>query len=436
MSVLTQQNFTQQFLSDLTSVSPKASFMPFEKIASALQFLEEKGIPNNKWEDYKYCNIEAILRKEFKTVSKAEQEINFSELKNHIIDQDAIPVFIFNGKVVAPNETINTDGLRIEALEDLSAEGKEIFENHFAKSSENFSDSLVALNTAYCGNGLLVHLKKGTQLDSPVYIIHLNTNKENCILNTRKLIVAEENSRLQINETYVSGTELGKIFENECTEIFIGKNAVLHHNILQNENDSSYKVSTIQTNQQQDSNYAVNTFTLGGNILRNNLNIVVKGEHAETHLNGLSISNGQQLIDHHTLVDHAVPNCVSNELYKGVANGKSTLIFNGKIFVRRDAQKINAYQSSKNILLSDVASVNTKPQLEIFANDVKCSHGTSTGKVDEEALFYLKSRGIGEVAAKKLLLQAFAGEVLEKVKDEKFRTEIEARMNQKIELNA
>ena len=163
---------------------------------------------------------------------------------------------------------------------------------------------------------------------------------------------------------------------------------------------------------------------MGGNFVRNNINVCVDGKNAETSLNGLSIANGNQLVDHHTKIDHAVPECTSNELYKGLANGKSTLVFNGKIFVRPDAQKINAYQSSKNILLSDDAGIYTKPQLEIFANDVKCSHGTSTGKVDENALFYLKARGIGDAAAKKLLLQAFAAEITESITNEELKMQI------------
>jgi Fe-S cluster assembly protein SufD len=176
-------------------------------------------------------------------------------------------------------------------------------------------------------------------------------------------------------------------------------------------------------------NYSTGTYTFGGSLVRNNLNVALDSDLCEAHLNGLFIAGGVQLIDNHTLVDHKFPNCQSNELYKGIAKDKSTGIFNGKIFVQKDAQKTNAYQSSKNILMSDDATINTKPQLEIYADDVKCSHGTSTGKVDENALFYLKARGIGEESARKLLLQAFAQEVIDKVEVEELRERITVMFN-------
>ena len=436
MSVITQQSFTQQFLSELSAISPKAVFMPFEKIASALHLLEEKGLPNNKWEEYKYCNVEAILRKEFKSLSSVENAIENTQLKHFINDPHAINIFIVNGKILRENHTSSLPaGLRIQALEELSEEGKIIFETHSGKINTENYDPFVALNTAYCGSGLLLHVKKNTAIEKPVHLIHVNSCKAQTVINSRKLIVLEEFAQLNFHESYFSLNNEGKVFENELSEIIISKNAILRHNILQAENENGFKVCTTQVHQEKQSYYNVNTFSFGGSMVRNNLNIAVHGEQAETHLNGLATGRLNQLIDNHTLVDHTVSDCMSSELYKGIANGKSTLVFNGKIFVRPDAQKINAYQSSKNILLSDDASINTKPQLEIFANDVKCSHGTSTGKVDEEALFYLKSRGIGDNAAKQLLLHAFASEVAEKVKNESFRMEVEKYLEKAIALN-
>ncbi len=196
---------------------------------------------------------------------------------------------------------------------------------------------------------------------------------------------------------------------------------MLHHS---NEGALSYSVNTNQVKVSKYANYSNSTFTMSGELVRNNHNVELASADCEAHLNGLFVTNGAQLVDNHTLIDHQMPNCQSNELYKGIAKDKSTGVFNGKIYVRKDAQKTNAYQSSKNILLSDDATINTKPQLEIYADDVKCSHGTSTGKVDEEALFYLKARGIGDTNARKLLLQAFAQELIDKIEIESLQQRV------------
>ncbi len=218
----------------------------------------------------------------------------------------------------------------------------------------------------------------------------------------------------------------GKVFHNFLSEKLIAEGARLDSFILQEEGADGYSVHTNQVEVHKKGNYDNTTFTLSGELVRNNHNVVLKGSHSAAHLYGLFSAKGTQLVDNHTLMDHQVPDCESNELYKGIAAGKSTGVFNGKIFVRQDAQKTNAYQSSKNILLCDDATINTKPQLEIYADDVKCSHGTSTGKVDEEALFYLRSRGIGDQSARKLLLASFAGEVIKRITVESLAERVSA----------
>jgi Fe-S cluster assembly protein SufD len=243
------------------------------------------------------------------------------------------------------------------------------------------------------------------------------------MIHPRLLIVAEENSSLTLIEKHY-GTQNGKVFSTNTQEISLAENAQIHHYRIQAENENSFHFSNIEVQQNSNSNYTASTFTFGGALVRNNHHIRLNGKNAEANLNGLIIASHTNLIDNHTLIDHATPHCNSNEMYKGIANDKSSIVFNGKIMVRRDAQKTNAYQSSKNILLSDDATVNTKPQLEIFADDVKCSHGTSTGKVDEQALFYLKARGIGDVSARRLLLQAFAQELIDKIEIESLQEEV------------
>ncbi|HWY10608.1 MAG TPA: Fe-S cluster assembly protein SufD, partial [Bacteroidia bacterium] len=310
--------------------------------------------------------------------------------------------------------------VRINTLSNSSAEVKD----HITKYANVNSDAFVALNTAFCSGGLFIQIKG--VVEKPIHIINITSVSENSFINPRQLIVLEKNAEVVVVESFVSGNNSGKIFQNHLSEIVLNENAKLNSYRLQNEDENSYQVNTVQVNVNRYANYTTNTFTFNGAVVRNNLNVVLASDLCESHLNGLFISSESKLIDNHTLVDHQKPNCQSNELYKGIAKGKSTGIFNGKIYVRKDAQKTNAYQSSKNILLSEDATINTKPQLEIYADDVKCSHGTSTGKVDEAALFYLKSRGIGDEKARKLLLQAFAQEVIDKINIEELKERVVA----------
>jgi Fe-S cluster assembly protein SufD len=400
--------FTHNFLEELDKSSGKANFMPANEIGVALQYLEEKGIPNAKHEDYKYCNIESILRKEFKTISG--KEIEAKDVKKNCFIKDACNIYILNGKLITDiSETPEKSTL--SAIDKTSAD---VLKKHLGRYAPANSDVMIALNAAYADRGFFLHIT--SVIEKPIVIHHLNSLEGTLFFNTRNLIVVEKNTQATIIEvTYPS---VSQSFKNSVTEIFVGEHAHCNHTLVQNAGEKNYSVNATKVHQETYSNYINNCFTFSGALIRNNLNTAIDGQFAEAHLNGLFVTNGTQNVDNHTLVDHLKPNCQSNELYKGIANGKSTATFNGQIFVERDAQKTNAYQSSKNILLSNDATVNAKPELEIYADDVKCSHGTSTGKVDESALFYLKSRGIGEESAKKLLLHAFAHEVINQVKTE------------------
>ena len=429
MSIVTQQNITQNFLSELSSHSAKATFTPFNKIAEALKFLEEKGIPNNKVEDYKYCNVEAIIRKDFKTLTNSFSvpDKKFIQDKKN---KNALNIVVINGKLSESESDLDflPPLISILPIEKAAEKFPEEFQKYFGTGASEKKDAFIAMNTAFAGSGIYLHAKQNAVLEKPVQIIYIDEAKDTAAHNCRNLFIVDHNAQINISEHFTGGKEKGKIFSNHVAEIFVGENAIVQHQVIQERNENSFGIYTTQLSQDKQSNYTINTFSFSGSLIRNNLNIVVNGQRAETHLNGLSVTNGTQLVDNHTLVDHAKANCESSELYKGIAGGKSNLTFNGKIFVRRDSQKINAYQSSKNILMSDDATVNTKPQLEIFANDVKCSHGTSTGKVDEDAMFYLKSRGIGEEKSKKLLLHAFAAEVLNKVKNEELKVELAEKL--------
>lgn len=401
---------TQTLLDQLQSKSSKVAFMPDAEIISAIRYLEDKGIPNNKHEDYKYCNIEAVLRKEFKSVEQAFNELTNADIAPLKIDE-AINLVVVNGVYnEALSEKMIVKGLMVNSLNELSSSEK----NLLCSQAKSDTDALIALNTAFSANGLFLQIDRNNIIPMPLHVIYVNSGNANIVTNTRSFINIQANAEVTLIESFYN-IGSAKVFSNFVSEKFVGENAKLTCHTFQNEGALSYSVNTNQVKINKYSNYSNTTMTLSGELVRNNHNVVLAGSNCEAHLNGLFISNGTQQIDNHTLIDHQMPHCESNELYKGVAKDKSVGTFNGKIFVRKDAQKTNAYQSSKNILMSDDATINTKPQLEIYADDVKCSHGTSTGKIDTEALFYLKARGIGEESVRKLLLQAFAQELIDKI---------------------
>ena len=416
---------THQFIEELSKHAGKVDFMPASEIGLALQYLEKNGIPNNKHEDYKYCNIEAILRKEFKTITGKENDLTIPNLKQNYVISNAYNIYIFNGNLHSDPRDF-PEGVSISPINNAP---KEHLHNHLTKYAPSNSDALIALNTAYADRGISLHVTKS--INKPIVIHYLNLSEGNLFFNIRNLFVIEKNAEAQLAEFHHASNH--KYFTNNLTEIFVAENAHLNHTVIQNAGAASYTVNTTKTHQQKQSNYTNSCFTFSGALVRNNLNTAINAEFAEAHLFGLFVTKGNQLVDNHTLVDHLKPNCQSNELYKGIVGGKSTAVFNGQIFVEKDAQKTNAYQSSKNILLSDDATVNAKPELEIYANDVKCSHGTSTGKVDENALFYLKARGIGEESARKLLLQAFAHEVIDQLKSETIKEKVSELFEQSLQ---
>jgi Fe-S cluster assembly protein SufD len=408
--VETKSAVTQTLLEQLQKHAGKIAFMPDAEIVSAIRHLEDKGLPNNKHEDYKYCNIESVLRKEFKQI---DQNLNtlFNEDIAPLKLEEAINLVVVNGNYdEALSEKMIVKGLTIKSLTELSSSEKALLSSQ-AKSD---TDALIALNTAFSGNGIFFQVDKDNIIPMPVHIIYVNSGSSNFVTNTRNFIHIGASAEVTLIESFFN-IGSAKVFSNFVSEKFVGENAKLTCYTFQNEGTLSYSVNTNQVKINKYSNYTNSTFTLSGELVRNNHNVEIAAPNCEAHLNGLFITGGTQSVDNHTLIDHQMPHCESNELYKGIAKDKSTGTFNGKIFVRKDAQKTNAYQSSKNILMSDDATINTKPQLEIYADDVKCSHGTSTGKIDTEALFYLKARGIGEESARKLLLQAFAQELIDKI---------------------
>ena len=287
-----------------------------------------------------------------------------------------------------------------------------------------------ALNTAFTTDGVSIEIAKNAIIKEPIQLIYVTTGTA-VLSSVRNIIVANENSDATIVMGYY-GEQADSNFTNVVTEIKVKQNASLSIHKIQHENNTNFHINTETVSQDRDSRFSLSTSTFSGAIVRNNVYVHVDGENAETNLYGLYLTDEKQLVDNHTVIDHKVPNCNSNELYKGVLDGQSTGVFNGKVFVREQAQKINAFQSNGNVLLSDNASMNSKPELEIYADDVKCSHGSTTGQIDEEAIFYLRARGISEKSAKSLMINGFVGEVVEQISNEIIREHITKLMAKKL----
>ncbi|TAE02732.1 MAG: Fe-S cluster assembly protein SufD [Bacteroidetes bacterium] len=408
----------------------------FEKIQTesevrkqAFEDFKSAGFPTTKHEEWKYTNLKNVFQNSFD--SHAKSDLTAEEIRSQLAIYQAVEanilVFLNGNYLPELSKIVSADkDLHIQNL----SQPNEISQKHFAKYAPAH-EAFVALNTAFA-NGLLLKISKNTVLEKPIIFHFLNDSTQaNPLLQVRNLIVLEKSSQATIIENFVSiGQNLS--LSNLVSEIIVEENAQLDHYKLQNEGENAIHVGTTQIEIAQNGKASNTTISLGGKMIRNNLNMVLNGENCEAYMNGLYMPNGNTHIDNHTAVDHAKPNSYSNELYKGVLADKSTGVFNGKIFVRKDAQKTNAFQSNKNILLSENASVNTKPQLEIWANDVKCSHGCTIGALDEEPLFYLQSRGIPKEKARKMLLFAFVGDVLDRLKSDFVRNLVNDSIEKKL----
>jgi Fe-S cluster assembly protein SufD len=430
----TIEYFKEQF-DQLQSENPDSGLQSLRK--KGFDSFTRLGIPV-RHEEWKYTRIGSLFNKEYRfpvnqTTSVSWKDLDAVRLPGH---EQANELVFVNGIFSFPLSTIRSNQLVVMPLEEAAqSEYKEIISKHLGHSGKYLKDGINALNTAFVKNGLFIHVKKGQIVEHPLYLYNITDARSgNILAQPRTLVHVGENARVQLVETY-STIGLDESFTNQVMEIIVEKDAWAEYYKIQNDLPHTNQVSTTHIRQIGKSYTHAVTISLNGGIVRNNLNLVLDAERCEGHLYGLYLQKGQSHIDNHTVVDNVKPNCFSNELYKGIIDGSATGVFNGKIFVQPQAQKTNAYQSNKNILLSDNASVNTKPQLEIFADDVKCSHGCTVGRLNEEGLFYLQSRGISEKIAKSLLLHAFAFDVLEHIRPEPIREYVDKLISERLEFD-
>jgi Fe-S cluster assembly protein SufD len=419
-----------------------SSFMAFEEQVDvnsdihnirneAMRFFEATGFPTKKEEAWKYTSLNPVLKADYSLFPKKEDGPEYKDIKKYFIhDIDTYNIVFVDG--IYSSYLSETTHDKIDACLMSSALSKSkykaVIDNYFNKIAPK--NSLNALNTAFSHEGAYINIPKNTLADKPIQIINFSTGNEAALMvQPRNLIVVGENSHVQIIERHQSLTD-NPVLTNSVTEVFAEKRAMVDYYKIQNDRDTASLIDNTFIEQHQESFCSVHTFSFGGKLTRNNLNFYQKDERIDSTLKGVTIIEGKQHVDHNTLVHHQEPNCESHQDYKGIFADRATGVFNGKVLVDKKAQKTDAFQSNNNILVDDKASINSKPQLEIFADDVKCSHGCTIGQLDEEALFYLKSRGIPAKEARALLMYAFANNVLESVKI----PEIKKRINKQIAL--
>ncbi|HEY3131153.1 MAG TPA: Fe-S cluster assembly protein SufD [Acidobacteriota bacterium] len=392
---------------------------------AARRFLE-LGIPTVRDEDWKYTNLASLADVPFKPAS-ADASLPRQQLDRiNFADLQCTRLVFVNGRysesLSSPGEL---DGVKLGSLAEVLQMKPEIVQPHLGQYANLEEHAFNSLNTALMRDGAFVHVMKGKTAEKPIHLLFVSTaHAEPATSHPRNLIVAESQSQATIVESYVSvGPDV--YLTNPVTEIILGDGAVLDHYKLQDESRRAFHVATMQYRQDRNSSLRSHSITLGGVLVRNNLTAVLDGEGAECTLNGLYLVMGEQHIDNHTRLEHAKPHCSSRELYKGILDDKSRGVFHGRILVHKGAQKTDSKQTNNNLLLSDEALINTKPQLEIYADDVKCTHGATIGQLDQDAIFYLRSRGIGEKAARSLLIYAFASEIVGRVKVEALRAKLD-----------
>ena len=424
-----------------------ASFMAFENLvdidspvhdvrSEAIKQFETQGFPSKRDEAWKFTSLNSVLKHDYSVFPKRENHVDYNDIKKYFIhDIDTYKIVFIDGQYSSHFSETTHDGVDVCLMSSALSKPKYrlVIENYFNKVATK--DSLTALNTAFSQEGAYIHIPKNKLVAKPIQIVHFSTGNETALmLQPRNLIVVDENSHVQIIERHQSLTE-NPVLTNSVTEIFANKRAIVDYYKIQNDNENASLIDSTFINQKHESVVSVHTFSFGGKLTRNNLKFYQNGERINSILKGVTIIGNKQHVDHNTLVHHIQPNCESHQDYQGIFGDSSTGVFNGKVLVNKEAQKTNAFQANNNILLSDKATINTKPQLEIFADDVKCSHGCTIGQLDESAIFYMQSRGIPEKEAKALLMYAFGNSVLSSVKIPEIKQRITKIIANKLGIN-
>lgn len=400
----------------------------------AFQSFVMQGIPTRKNENYKYTNLHPSFSPEFSfSHTRADKEADLQEIFRCDVPQlNTTLAFVYNGWFSKKSSAIDQlpEGVILDSLENISKEQPELL-TKYASLANPDEDPMVALNTVFAKDGFFLYVPKGVVLGKAIQIINLMEGASDTFATQRNYIWVEEGAKAQLLLCDHS-ENLNNYLSNSVTEVFVGSNAELEFYMLQNQHNKATSIHSVFVEQQRDSRVTTHTASLHGGMIRNNLKFILNGENCEANMYGMSFLDKKQHADNFTQVIHAKPHCVSNQLYKNVLDQQSTGAFSGRIHVVRDAQKTNAFQRNNNLLLTDQATMQTKPQLIIDADDVKCSHGATVGQIDEEALFYLRARGIDEDKARLMMMNAFAHEVIQEIKLEPLRERIDELVDKRL----
>ena len=394
---------------------------------SAASHFAEIGFPTRRDEEWRFTNISPIAETPFTLATKAQSELSSDGLRPFIYEGLAGTQIVFVNGHFAANLSSQTfpGGVTVKTLAQAMSDTSALVERHLGKFAQFDTQAFVALNTAALEDGAFVHIAAGAVLEAPIHLLFIsNADARPTVSHPRTLIVAEENSQATLIESY-TGPAGQVYFTNAVTEVILAQNAVVDHYKVQRESERAYHIATMQVSLARSANFSSHSIGLGGLLVRNDANAYLGGEGIECTLNGVYLGKDKQLIDNHTAIDHAMPHCNSHEIYKGILDDSSRGVFNGKIFVREDAQKTDAKQTNQTLLLSPNAQIDTKPQLEIFADDVKCTHGATIGQLNDEALFYLRARGIAKDDARALLTYAFASDIVSRIKVDAIRAQLD-----------
>jgi len=389
------------------------------------------GFPTVRDEEWRFTNISPIANAEF--IPSTEAAPVFDHTLGDVVYSEALNrIVVLNGRFAPQLSRVNglATGVRVGSLAAAVTEHADVVPRYLGQLAEFGTKAFTALNTALSADGLYVHIPDGVVIEQPLHLLFVTTNpgaSQPIMSNVRTLVVVGDRCQVRIVETYV-GPDGGRYFTNAVTEVFAGDASIIDHYKVQQESLDAFHVASMHVHAARNANVSSHSFSLGGKIVRNDVTALLDGEGAECTLNGLYLADGDRLVDNHTTIDHAKPHCPSHEIYKGILGGKARAVFNGKIVVRQDAQKTDAKQTNRALLLSDSASINTKPQLEIFADDVKCTHGAAIGQLDDDAIFYLRARGLTYFEARDMMIHAFAGEILDRVKVEPLRVALEGEL--------
>lgn len=432
MSVRTQtlninQQFVELFKENYSLIARDSPEYVNKLRQKGIEKFQKLGIPDKKKEEYKYTALDKLFSLDLKkSFTKKEIKVDINDLFHcDVPDIDTQTLMVTNGFYHDGQKALNKvdNGIIYGSLSAATREYPELVEKHYGRYADMERDGLVGLNTAFAQDGFFMYIPENTVAGQPLQIVHLLFENEDSLVQYRNLIIAEENAQAKI---LVCDHTLSPFhfLSNTVTEIYAGANSNLEYDRIQNEHLHSNLVTNLFIHQEKGSNLTTNTISLHGGMIRNNIYVKLDGEFCENHTLGLQLVDREQHVDSFVFMDHAKPNCFSNQLFKGIYDDQGTGAFTGRILVRQDAQKTNAYQSNNNILLSKEADVNSKPQLEIYADDVKCSHGATVGQLDPDAIFYLRSRGISEGESMLLMMYAFAHEIIDKISIDPLRERI------------